>query len=65
MYIHGSAIQFKPLIVGAYVNWLAAIAIFLLNDIGLIMIVSALAVLSGYLIPGYMLKAEYRKKMKL
>jgi Flp pilus assembly protein TadB len=65
MYIHGSAIQFKPLIVGAYVNWLAAIAIFLLNDIGLIMIVSALAVLIGYLIPGYMLKAEYRKKMKL
>jgi Flp pilus assembly protein TadB len=65
MYIHGSAIQFKPLIIGAYVNWLAAIAIFLLNDIALIMIVSALAVLIGYLIPGYMLKAEYRKKMKL
>ncbi|MBC7828448.1 MAG: hypothetical protein H7122_11930 [Chitinophagaceae bacterium] len=65
MYIHGSAIRFRPLIIGAYVNWLAAIAIFLLKDTGPIMIVSAVAVLIGYLIPGYMLQAEYRKKMKL
>lgn len=65
MYIHGSAIRFRPLIIGAYVNWLAAIAIFLLKDTGQIMIVSAIAVLIGYLIPGYMLQAEYRKKMKL
>ena len=65
MYIHGSAIRFRPLIIGAYVNWIAAIAIFLLKDIGQIMIVSAIAVLIGYLIPGYMLQAEYRKKMKV
>ena len=65
MYIHGSAIRFRPLIIGAYVNWVAAIAIFLLQDIGQIMIVSAIAVLIGYLIPGYMLQAEYRKKMKV
>ena len=65
MYIHGSAIRFRPLIIGAYVNWIAAIAIFLLQDTGQIMIVSAIAVLIGYLIPGYMLQAEYRKKMKL
>jgi Flp pilus assembly protein TadB len=64
MYIHGNAIRFRPLIVGAYVNWIAAIAIFLLNNTGLIMIVSAIAVLIGYLIPGYMLQAVYRKKMK-
>lgn len=64
MYIHGSAIRFRPLIIGAYVNWAAAIAIFLLKDIAPIMIVSAIAVLIGYLIPGYILKAEYRKKMK-
>ena len=65
MYIHGSAIRFRPLIIGAYVNWLAAIAIFLLNNTAQIMVVSAIAVLIGYLIPGYMLQAEYRKKMKL
>ena len=65
MYIHGSAIRFRPLIIGAFVNWIAAIAIFLLTDIAQIMAVSAFAVLVGYLIPGYMLRAEYRKKMKL
>jgi Flp pilus assembly protein TadB len=64
MYIHGSAIRFRPLIIGAYVNWLAAIVIFLLKDTAQVMVVSAIAVLVGYLIPGYMLQAEYRKKMK-
>ena len=64
MFIHGSAIRFRPLIIGAYVNWLAAIAIFLLHDLVQIMAVSAIAVLIGYLIPGYMLRAEYRKKMR-
>ena len=64
MFIHGSAIRFRPLIIGAYVNWLAAIAIFLLHDLAQIMAVSAIAVLIGYLIPGYMLRAEYRKKMR-
>jgi Flp pilus assembly protein TadB len=65
MFIHGSAIRFRPLIIGAYVNWMAAIAIFLLNDTTQIMIVSAIAVFTGYLIPGYMLKVEYKKKMKV
>lgn len=65
MYIHGSAIRFRPLIIGAYVNWLAAIVIFLLNNTAQVMVVSAIAVLIGYLIPGYMLQAEYRKKLKV
>ena len=64
MYIYGSAIRFRPLIIGAYINWAAAMAIFLLADFGLIMIVSAVAVLFGYLVPGYILRAEYRKKVK-
>lgn len=64
MFIHGSAIRFRPLIVGAWVNWVAAIAIFMIRDYTYIMMVSALAVLVGYLIPGYMLRAGYRKKMQ-
>jgi Flp pilus assembly protein TadB len=61
MYIHGSAIRFKPLLVGAFVNWAAALAIFLITDFRYDMAVSAVAVLVGYLIPGYMLKAEYNR----
>ncbi|WP_276479987.1 hypothetical protein [Paraflavitalea pollutisoli] len=64
MFIHGSAIRFKPLIVGAWVNWAAALGIFLATDFRHDMMISALAVLIGYLIPGYMLRSEFRKKMQ-
>lgn len=61
MYIHGSALHFKPLIVGAVINWAAAVAIFIIKDFQYDMIVSAIAVSAGYLVPGYMLKAEYKR----
>jgi Flp pilus assembly protein TadB len=64
MFIHGSAIRFRPLIIGAIVNWAAAIAIFYIKDFRQDMMISAVAILVGYLIPGYMLRAEYRKKMQ-
>jgi hypothetical protein len=64
MFIQGSAIRFRPLIIGALVNWAAAIAIFYLKDFRHDMMVSAVAILVGYLIPGYLLRAEYRKKMQ-
>ncbi|MDQ3682286.1 MAG: hypothetical protein M3352_04330 [Bacteroidota bacterium] len=64
MYIHGSAIRFTPLIIGAAVNWIAAIAIFLVNDFKYAMIISAIAVFIGYLIPGYMLRNQYKKSLK-
>lgn len=64
MYIHGSAIRFKPLIIGAAVNWAAAIAIFFVKDFKYAMIISAVAVAVGYLIPGYMLRNQYKKSLK-
>lgn len=64
MFIYGSVLRFQPLIIGAIVNWIAAIAIFLIQDFMYDMVVSSVAVLIGYLIPGYKLRAEYRKKMK-
>lgn len=64
MYVYGSAIHFKPLIIGAFVNWAAAIIIFIVNDFKYGMIVSAIAVLIGYLIPGYMLRNQYKKSNK-
>ena len=64
MFIHGSAIRFKPLLIGAVFNWIAAILIFLVNDILYVMLISAVAILIGYLIPGYMLRNQYNKKSK-
>ncbi len=64
MYIYGSAIKFKPLIFGAFVNWAASIVIFIVDDFTYGMMVSAIAVLIGYLIPGYMLRNQYRNPIK-
>jgi Flp pilus assembly protein TadB len=64
MYIHGSAIRFRPLIIGAAVNWVAAITIFLIKDFKYVMIISAIAVLIGYLIPGYLLRNQYKKSFQ-
>ena len=61
MFIHGSAIRFRPLIIGAVVNWIAALAIFIVADFFYTMIISAVAVLIGYLIPGYLLRQQYNK----
>ena len=63
MFIQGSAIRFRPLIIGAVVNWAAAIAIFIIQDFKYDMMISAVAIIVGYLIPGYMLQARNRKKI--
>ena len=71
MFIHGSSIRFKPLIVGAFVNWAAALAIFAIGlsdnrqyHLRYVMIISAVAILVGYLVPGYMLRKEFKSKKK-
>ncbi|MHA4843736.1 hypothetical protein ACX0G7_06220 [Flavitalea antarctica] len=63
MYIHGSALRFKPLIIGAYINWVAAILMFAIDPFRYDMMISAVAIFFGYLVPGYMLKAAYRKRL--
>lgn len=62
LFMHGTAIRFRPLIVGASVNWIAAIIIFFLGDLKHIMIVSAIAVFIGYIIPGYMLRKQFKNR---
>jgi len=66
MFIHGSVIRFRPLIAGAVINWAAAIAIFLTNngDFLSMMIISSIAILCGYLIPGYMLRSQFKKSIQ-
>ncbi len=64
MFSHGSAIRFQPLIIGAIVNWAAALAIFLTPDFFNKMLISAIAILIGYLIPGYMLRNQFQKNVQ-
>jgi len=62
MIIQGGALRFKPLIMGAVVNWIGAIGIFINSDFKYDMLITAAAVFIGYIIPGLLLRAKYNKK---
>ncbi|HAO46255.1 MAG TPA: hypothetical protein PLZ45_01190 [Ferruginibacter sp.] len=61
MLIKGGAAKSKALIVGAVVNWAGAIAVFINKEFKYDMLIMAGAVLIGYIIPGFILWAEYKK----
>jgi hypothetical protein len=59
-FVSGNLIQFKPLVVGGIINLvLAIITVYLPYDVQMLM--TALAILLSYIIPGYMLRMHYRK----
>lgn len=65
MLIKGGAIKSQALIIGAVVNWLGAIAIFIIKDFKYAMLIMAAAVLIGYIVPGLMLRASFKKSNKI
>lgn len=62
MYIHGSALKFKPLLLGAALNWLAGILMFWIADLKYEMLTGAIAILLGYLVPGYLLFLQSKRR---
>ena len=62
MLIQSGALKFKPLLVGAIVNWIGAIAIFLNTEFKYDMLITAAAVFIGYIIPGLILRAQFKKE---
>jgi hypothetical protein len=62
LFISGGALKFKPLVVGGIINWiLAGVSFFMVFENQLIML--AVAVLLGYIIPGHMLKIREDAKV--
>lgn len=61
MLIHGGTLRSTSLMVGAGVNWAGAIAIFINKEFKYDMLIMAAAVLIGYIIPGLILRSQYRK----
>ena len=61
MLIQAGAIKFKPLFIGAIVNWLGAITVFLNDEFKYDMLITAAAVFIGYIIPGLILRAQSKK----
>jgi hypothetical protein len=61
LFVSGGALKFRPLILGGIVNWiLAAVAFFFPFEMQLLIL--AVAVLLGYIIPGHLLKSRYQKQ---
>lgn len=61
MLIKGGAVRSRSLMIGAAVNWAGAIAIFINKEFKYDMLIMAAAVLVGYIIPGILLRANYKK----
>lgn len=64
MLIQGGAIRFRPLFVGAIINWAGCLAIFFNKEFKYDMLITAVAVFIGYIIPGLMLRNKYSKRVK-
>jgi Flp pilus assembly protein TadB len=64
MLIQGGALKFKPLFIGAVINWAGAVVMFYVKDLKYDMLITAAAVFIGYIIPGLMLRSQYKKRLK-
>ncbi len=60
LFLSGSVLKFKPLVFGGMFCWASAIAGFYVQSI-YVLLVLALCVLGGYIIPGYLLKLNNKK----
>ena len=61
MLVKGGALKSRALMIGAAVNWAGALAIFVNKEFRYDMLIMAGAVLAGYIIPGLLLRNQYRK----
>jgi hypothetical protein len=61
MLIRGGVIKSRALMVGAAVNWAGAVAIFINKELKYDMLIMAAAVLIGYIIPGLLLRSQFKK----
>jgi len=60
--IYGTALDFKPSVIGAYFSWaLGLTALLFTSDFETVMLLHAAAVLVGYIIPGHIANREFRK----
>jgi hypothetical protein len=66
LFISGGALKFKPLIIGGIIDWCCSVGAFYIPESHSIELVPllAFAVLAGYIIPGHLLNAKYKRENK-
>lgn len=63
LFISGGALKFKPLIIGGLIDFACCIAGFYIHTLELLLLLS-FSVLAGYIIPGHLLNAKYKRENK-
>lgn len=58
--IYGSALSFRPSVIGAYITWGFGIVALFVKTFEWVMVMHALAVLFGYIIPGHIAHKEFK-----
>lgn len=59
--IYGTALNFKPSIVAAYGTWAIGLVALFVQDFETVMLLHALAVFVGYILPGHMANREFKR----
>jgi len=59
--IYGTALNFRPSIIAAYITWAIGLASLFAKTFEQCMLLHALAVLIGYIIPGHIARREFKK----
>jgi hypothetical protein len=57
--IYGAVLNFKPSIIGAFITWAFAFASLFVKSFEHTMLLHAIAVLAGYIIPGHIAYKEF------
>ncbi len=64
LYFSGGMLKFKPLMWGAGLNWLLACVGYIYASTEIHLLLIAVAVLGGYIVPGYLLKIKFKKDVQ-
>jgi hypothetical protein len=59
--IYATLLNFRPSLIGAYVTWAFAFASLFVESFAYVMLLHAIAVLCGYIIPGHIAYKEFQK----
>lgn len=59
--IYGTALDFKPSVIAAFITWTFGFIALFQTDFRSVMLLHAAAVISGYIIPGYIANREFKK----
>ncbi len=62
--IYGTLLDFRPSVIGAFITWALAFVSLFMKDFSTVMLVHALAVLCGYIIPGHLASKEFNQLKK-